>query len=58
MDSGSLETGMRYYVQVATINSADKGPFAIFLTPFDFARAPLSLAHNCKVYAVSDSPTY
>jgi len=52
MNASSLEPGKNYFVEVAAINSAGKGPFAVTYPNFEKPRAPPSLAQSCKVYTM------
>eukprot|EP00956_Cyclotella_meneghiniana_P022416 scaffold42451_cov66-Cyclotella_meneghiniana.AAC.3 len=55
MDSGSLIPGLKYYVQVAGVNSVGAGPF-VSATPESEAPKSLSgLAQDCRIYALPSS---
>ena len=55
MESGSINPGETYYVQIAGINQNGVGPYVPSAPEAEIPRSKPGLAQNCRVYAVPSS---
>eukprot|EP00985_Skeletonema_marinoi_P002205 scaffold893_cov143-Skeletonema_marinoi.AAC.9 len=55
MESGSINPGETYYVQIAGVNQNGVGPYVPSAPEAEIPRSKLGLAQNCRVYAVPSS---
>ncbi len=55
MESGAINPGERYYVQIAGVNQNGVGPYVLATPESETPRSKPGLAQNCRVYAVPSS---
>jgi hypothetical protein len=55
MESGSINPGEAYYVQIAGVNQNGVGPYVPASPEAEIPRSQPGLAQNCRVYAVPSS---